>query len=204
MADGQAEGAGRIVILRHAPALTEGRLCGRTDVPADFGNRMRLAALRRTLGRPARLVTSPALRCRQTAAALWPDLVPEENPALWEQDFGAWEGRAHACIPDLGRLAPEDLARHRPPGGESFADLCARVAPSLSALAGEGGATVVAHAGVVRAALALAMGRVAPALSFAVAPLGVSVICGGPSGGWRIESVNAQPAQAPAPPGGTR
>ncbi len=40
--------------------------------------------------------------------------------------------------PDLGPLSPDDLVRHRPPEGESFADLCARTLPALTRLADGG------------------------------------------------------------------
>lgn len=185
--------ATELILVRHAPGLTNGRLCGRTDVPADCADAPRIAALRAAIGAPGRLVTSPALRCRQTAEALWPGMGGEADPALWEQDFGAWEGREAAALPDLGPLSPDDLARHRPPGGESFADLCARIAPALARLADGGRVTVVAHAGTVRAALALALGAVPPALAFEVAPLSLTRLRGAPEAGWSIGTVNWGP-----------
>ncbi|PKP68025.1 MAG: phosphoglycerate mutase [Alphaproteobacteria bacterium HGW-Alphaproteobacteria-5] len=195
--------ATELILIRHAPALAGGRLCGRSDVAADCGDGRRIAALGAALGRPARVVTSPALRCRQTAAALWPGLATTEDAALWEQDFGEWEGRALADLPDLGTLPAAALADHRPPGGESFADLCARVQPALVRLAdGAGPVAIVAHAGTVRAGLALALGASAPALAFAVAPLSATRISALPAGdrsgdqpvGWSIGAVNWTPA----------
>ncbi len=189
-----ARAATELILIRHAPALTGGRLCGRTDVPADCSDAARILALRAAIGTPGRLVISPALRCRQTAEALWPGGDAETDADLWEQDFGAWEGRKAGGIPDLGPLAPDDLARHRPPGGESFADLCARVAPAVVRLAGGGRVTVVAHAGTVRAALALALGAVPPALAFEVAPLSLSRLHAGPDAAWSVGTVNWNPA----------
>lgn len=186
--------ATELILIRHAPAVTGGRLCGRTDVVADCGDGEALGALRAALGTPRRLVTSPALRCRQTAAALWPGAAAEVDAALWEQDFGAWEGLALADLPDLGPLEAGALAAHRPPGGESFADLCTRVRPALIRLAGAGTVTVVAHAGTVRAGLALALGAEAPALAFEVAPLSVTRIRALPGGAWSVGSVNWAPA----------
>lgn len=189
-----AGAATELILVRHAPALTQGRLCGRTDVPADCSDAARIAALRAAVGEPGRIVTSPALRCRQTCAALWPAVAAVADPALWEQDFGRWEGCATRDIPDLGPLSPDDLARHRPPGGESFADLCARVAPALARLADGGRVTVVAHAGTVRAALALALGAVAPALAFEVAPLSLTRLGAIAGAGWSVGTVNWGPA----------
>jgi len=186
--------ATELILIRHAPALSAGRLCGRTDVAADCGDGAAIAALRAALGRPARIVTSPALRCRQTAAALWPGADTTEDAALWEQDFGAWEGLDLAGLPDLGTLSAAALVAHRPPGGESFADLCRRVQPALAGLGRGGGTAIVAHAGTVRAALAVALGAEAPALAFEVAPLSVTRIRALPGGAWSVGSVNWAPA----------
>ena len=189
-----ADAATELILVRHAPVLTGGRLCGRTDVPADCSDTGRIAALRAAIGEPGRIVTSPALRCRQTVAALWPTAIAEADPALWEQDFGLWEGRVTSDIPDLGPLSPDDLACHRPPEGESFADLCARVAPALARVADGGRVTIVAHAGTVRAALALAVGTVPAALAFEVAPLSLTRLRALSGAGWSIGAVNWGPS----------
>ena len=85
------------------------------------------------------------------------------------------DGLAYADLPDLGPLPREALADRRPPGGESFADMAARVIPALEALAAaDGPVAVVAHAGTVRAGLALAIGSVPAALAFEVAPLSLT------------------------------
>jgi alpha-ribazole phosphatase len=187
--------ATEMVLIRHAPALAEGRLCGRTDIAADCRDAARLATLAGALGQPVRLAVSPALRCRQTAAALWPgrdDAIADDR--LWEQDFGDWDGCAWADLPDLGTLKPGALADHAPPGGESFAALCARVAPALADLGREGDVTIVAHAGTVRAGLALALGSVPAALAFEVAPLSVTRLKALPGGAWSVAAVNWVPA----------
>ena len=171
----QASAATELILIRHAPALTGGRLCGRTDVGADLGDGTGARALARAVGAVARVIASPALRCRQTAGALWPGLTPALDAALWEQDFGDWDGRPLADVPDLGPMTRADLARHRPPGGESFADVVARVTPALTAL-GPGLTVVVAHAGTIRAGLSLALRDPADALGVDIAPLSASRI----------------------------
>lgn len=188
-----AIGACELLLIRHAPALGQGRLAGRRDVPADCSDVAALAALCERLGTPDRLIASPARRCRQTAAALWPALTPQLDARLWEQDFGAWEGAAPGDIPDLGALAPAELAAHTPPGGESFDDVCARITPALSEIADGGGRIIIiAHAGTVRAALAMAMGVIGPALAFSIAPLSLTqLIACGPSQ-WAIGGVNCR------------
>jgi alpha-ribazole phosphatase len=167
-----------LVLIRHAPAETGGRLCGRRDVPARLDDAAALGRLAAALAGVRQIVTSPALRCRQTAGALFPGAETAEDPRLWEQDFGAEDGMAYADLPDLGPLTREALAERRPPGGESFAEMAARTTPALAALAAQaahgGPVAVVAHAGTVRAGLALALGAMPAALAFEIAPLSVT------------------------------
>lgn len=182
-----------LILIRHAPALTGGRLCGRTDVPARFEDADAVARLAEALADLRQVVTSPALRCRQTASALFPQITPPQDARLWEQDFGAEDGMALTDLPDLGPLSSEALATHRPPEGESFADMVARVTPALQELGAkaiaDGPLAVVAHAGTVRAGLALAMGTTPAALTFEVVPLSVTRLrCF--NGAWSIVCVN--------------
>lgn len=174
----------RIVILRHAPAVHGGLVAGRRDVDADCTGIADPAGIRRRIGVVAQVVSSPARRCVQTARAL--GLHPDrECPALWEQDFGAWEGLPHDALPDLGPLPVAELARHRPPGGESFTDMAARVRPVLDGL--DRDTLVIAHGGTARAALSLVVGP--PALSFRIAPLSLTVLHHA-GGDWSVEAVN--------------
>ncbi|MEZ5776854.1 MAG: histidine phosphatase family protein [Paracoccaceae bacterium] len=186
--------ATELILVRHAPALTGGRLCGRTDVAADCGNARQFRAVREAIGTTDRVLSSPALRCVQTAKALWQDdAPPETDPAFWEQDFGSWEGQDTRNLPDLGPLDPASLASHRPPAGESFADLCARVEPALRAASAGGRVAIIAHAGTVRAALALALGSVPAALCFEIAPLSITRLRMNP-GGSTVLCVNWTPS----------
>lgn len=173
----------RLTILRHAPSLAGGRMAGRRDVPADCSDLAGLARQAARIG-AGRIIASPALRCRQTATAL--GLIPDRlEPALWEQDLGAWEDLAPEALPDLGPLSMSALARHRPEGGESFDDMAARVIPVLQALALD--SVLIAHAGTVRAALSMVVGPAA--LSFAVAPLSITVLRRAGEV-WAVETVN--------------
>ncbi len=110
----------------------------------------------------ARVFVSPSRRARQTAEALglngavW-------DPRLMEQNWGDWEGLSRADI--LARDGADAFARagqalaFRPPGGESTAELHARVAAFLKdAARHQGDAIAVAHLGVLRAAYTLATG----------------------------------------------
>ncbi|WP_353474409.1 histidine phosphatase family protein [Salipiger sp. H15] len=186
----ETPGSGELILIRHAPIAEPGRLCGRTDLPARI-EPDRLAALRASLPRPGLLVSSPALRCVQTAAALWPEVAATQDPLLWEQDFGAQDGLAYDQLPDLGAMEGPELARWTPPGGESFADLCARTAPALRgyglrAAAGAAPVVLLVHAGVIRAALSQVTGALHAGLAFEIAPLSVTRLRCGAEGPFAV------------------
>ena len=104
---------------------------------------------------------------------------------MWEQDYGAWENQPFDQLPDLGQLAPPELARHRPEGGESFADMVSRVLPRLAEARQD--TVIVAHAGTVRAALSMVVGPAA--LSFTISPLSLTILRRAGSD-WSVEAVN--------------
>ena len=175
----------QFVLIRHAPVIAGGLLYGRSDLPAQLPD----IPARPEWDGGAVFLTSPAGRCRATAAALAPQARWREIAALWEQDFGLWEGRAYAQIPDLGPLSRRDLAAHRPPQGESFLDVVARVRPVFTADYRAAQVVVMAHAGVIRAALSLALGDEAAGLAFAIDPLSQTVLTRA-GGDWAIGCVN--------------
>lgn len=175
-------------LIRHAPSLDGGRMAGRRDVDADCSNLTALAALRLRLGVVDQVITSPAKRCLQTASALLPQASSRSDPRLYEQDFGLWEGMPYADLPDLGPLTTAQIAAHRPPEGESFDDLCARALPALGGH--QGRVAIIAHAGVIRAALGWALGRQAAGLSFQIAPLSLTKIIVLADGQCAISCVN--------------
>ncbi len=163
------------LFIRHAPLTDGNRLTGRTDAPCVLPDKAVLDAIRDTAGAPDHLAVSPASRCRHTAAALFADLQPDVDDRLREQDFGKWDGLPYDDIPDPGPMSNAALADHAAPGGESFTQLCERVALALTGLP-VGHNVVVAHAGTVRAALALALEDVPAALSFEIEPLSITLI----------------------------
>lgn len=173
----------RLLLVRHAPVLNPLGLTGRSDPQANCADLAALSWLRVQLLKADSVWTSPAQRTRMTAAAL--NLVATQVPDLWEQDFGAWEGKPFDSLPDLGPLPLPDLAAHRPPDGESFLDMAARVQAALQHARGT--TAIIAHAGTVRAALAMVIGP--QALAFAVAPLSLTIMTHSPAG-WGIEAVN--------------
>ena len=184
-----------MILIRHARAATEGRLAGRRDVGLEEGSEAALAALAKALTDIHSLYVSPALRCRLTAEALWPDAPMLEDSRLWEQDFGDWEGRPFDSLPDHGTMSRSELLDFAPPGGESFRAMQARIVPALKDIAGvarhgDGPVAVVAHAGVVRVALSLALASPAQGLAFEVDPLSVTGLRCLPDGAFSIARVN--------------
>lgn len=157
----------RLLLIRHAEPDEDarGRCYGRLDVglsPRGLESAERLAE---SLGNVALDVVyvSPRLRAVQTAAALGGTL--EVDQRLRELDFGRLEGRTYDEIeceqPELFRRWMETPTQVRFPGGESYADLRERVASAVDDVVAanrERTVALVSHGGVIRAALALALG----------------------------------------------
>jgi probable phosphoglycerate mutase len=153
----------RLLVLRHGPTdwNRQRRLQGHIDTPlaADapaLVRRWRLPA--EFVGAPA--YTSPLIRAQETARLM--GLAAVEEPALRELSWGDWEGEEMARLNAFLAEGPGhyglDFAA---PGGESHADLIARLRPFLAARGAEGTeamAVAVAHRGVIRALYALATG----------------------------------------------
>ena len=109
--------------------------------------------------------SSPALRCRETAAALTGGAFPVQvRENLHEMCYGAWEGLDFATIKtryaELYEARGKDMSL-MPPGGEQVADAAARGCAALKELLAEteGDVAVVAHAGLNRAMLWRISGR---------------------------------------------
>lgn len=108
------------------------------------------------------IVSSPMLRCRHFAAALADrsGLALAVDERLKEVGFGAWEGRTGAQLradaPDTLRRFYENPVVHRPSDAEPLADFRLRVGEALEDLLRQHEGRrilVVAHAGVIRAAV---------------------------------------------------
>lgn len=154
-----------IALLRHFPTAWNeaGRLQGRTDIPLSPASVEALKSLRLPdRWRAARLIASPLARAAATAEALAEGRPVATDPRLIELDLGAWEGRVGAELladpaSGYGPVEGWTLAL-RPPGGESIAEMTARLAALLRDLAGGPPTVLVAHRGVMRGILGLATG----------------------------------------------
>lgn len=182
--------------VRHAPTKARGFI-GWTDLAADLSDDESISTLRSALPEEAALVTSDLMRAVQTAETIsrrvWRRLPTEE--AFREQHFGDWESLSFDATSGLeAERFWQDPAASRPPGGESFVDVCDRVRRRVNALSDGAYSDIVAvaHAGVIRAALAQALGLKAfSALAFDIAPLSLTRIDRlVDQDDWRIGCVN--------------
>jgi broad specificity phosphatase PhoE len=185
------------MLIRHASTEAVRRSAFPLDEPLDEAGPAVLARFAGRLG-SGEALTSPALRARQTAAALGIEARPEE--ALRECDFGAWAGRTLA---EVAEESPDDAREWmldpdaRPHGGESLTELLARVGSWLDTQRRlDGRAFAVTHAGVVKAAVVHALG--APAEAFwriDVRPLSITELHAN-AAGWTLTRSNATEAPA--------
>ena len=175
---------GSLFVVRHATtaASASGRNLGqRSDPPlADAGlelarhlSQTLVAELAELPHDEIRLITSPALRCRQTAAPMatslaGPPLDVEVAPGLLEIDYGAWEGltaeECRARYPELRAAWEADPYETRCPDGESGADVARRAFAAMEPVedwvAADRArcAIVVAHNHVIRLRLCALLG----------------------------------------------
>jgi broad specificity phosphatase PhoE len=172
-------GTTRLILVRHASTEAVRRGAFPLDEPLDGHGAADAAAASTTIPRIDEAWCGSSIRARQTAQAL--GLDARVDAALDECDFGRWRGR---LLSDLHAEDPDAVAAWMgdptaaPHGGESIVDLLDRVNAWLAARAGRGGRTLaVTHAGVIRAAIVVALG--APAQAFwriDIAPLSHTVL----------------------------
>jgi broad specificity phosphatase PhoE len=159
-----------LYLIRHGETdwNAQKRLQGRKDIPLNALGRRQAAeaglCLKWLLGEASQLdyVASPLLRTRETMSILRECMgLPAEDyrrdERLLEIDFGDWEGLTWPQIqeqqPELHQTREADPLGFIVPGGESYPMVFERVASALDSLQRD--TVVVAHAGVLRAVLAL-------------------------------------------------
>ena len=183
----------RLVLVACAPTAATRRAAFPLDEPLDDKGLAEATALAPSLRKPDRALTSPALRARQTAAALALDAVTAD--ALRDLDCGGWAGATaaeiHARDP-RGFAAWLQDANATPHGGEPVARLLARTRAWMRDLAaGDGRVIAVTHAPVIRAAIVTALEAPFPAFwRIDVPPLGrVSLNADGDR--WRLRAMES-------------
>jgi broad specificity phosphatase PhoE len=157
--------SGVLILVRHGQtgANQRGLLLGRADEPLCDGGREQADALARALPVPARLISSPLRRARSTADAIAAvSGTPVEVDERWvEMDYGALDGRPASALDAEGWRAWQEDPAHVPAGGESVAQVGARVRAAcreLTAAAAAGDVVVVSHVSPIKAAIAWALG----------------------------------------------
>lgn len=157
-----------LILVRHGQvaANADGLLLGRADPPlTDTGHRQ-ACALATALPRPARIVSSPLRRARQTAAVLAaaPPVHARgvEVDERWvEMDYGDLDGHPPSALGERSWRAWREDPGYVPAGGESLAAVCKRVREAceeLAADAARGDVVVVSHVSPIKAAVTWALG----------------------------------------------
>jgi broad specificity phosphatase PhoE len=197
----------RLLLVRHAPTSSTRKNALPVDEPLDARGRADAAGLAAALpGRCDVALSSPALRCLQTAEAA--GLAARVDAGLAECDFGAWGG---STLAELNARDPAAVRRWMlepdaaPHGGESLTAFAARVAGWLDdQAAGDGTAVAITHGGVVKAAVVHALD--APIEAFwrvDAAPLSVSELHAR-DGRWTVARVGVAAVAAAKPNGHDR
>lgn len=159
-----------IFVVRHGETLRdddERRYLGQLDVPLSERGRRQATDLGQHLP-PAlgAIFASDLSRAVETAELASGNGGPQviARPDLREIAMGEWEGRTFreiaARYPREFAARGRDLARFRPPGGESFVDCGARVVAAFHEImaSSRGDVLIVGHAGVNRLLLCHLLG----------------------------------------------
>ncbi|HEV2364103.1 MAG TPA: histidine phosphatase family protein [Caulobacteraceae bacterium] len=178
-----------IYLIRHATHDRLGRvLCGRmADVGlSEEGLRQAEALARCIEGEPkvTALYSSPLERTLQTAEPIARSLglAPRITEALNEVDVGRWTGASFAALrgDPAWRSWKRAPVKSRPPGGESLADVAARVGGWIDEMRrAHPDETIVAvsHGDVIKTAIALALGLGLDRLHrFEISPASLSLL----------------------------
>lgn len=193
----------RLILVRHGESEwnAAGRVQGQADPdlsPAGCDEARRIAPLV-LAERPQVVVASDLRRAARTAALL--DAGPVEADPRWrESAMGDWTGRAAAELyaDPSGAFAAWREGRATPPGGESFAQMRARIGAAARDLAARGfeRAVAVTHGGPVRAACAELAG-LAPWALMPVPNASVTII---ETDGGYLRAFAVRPPSPAAPP----
>jgi broad specificity phosphatase PhoE len=199
--------------IRHAPVVgVHGRCYGQTDVECDLSDIASFKALAHRVPDNAVWFATPLSRTQRTLRAIAQQLAaagrtaPPDHaiePELIEQSFGEWQGKSYRELGAFG-LSPQSHrfwlapATATPPGGESFVAVIGRVGAAITRMTDAHAGrdlVVVAHGGVIRAAVAVALGLAPEAsLALSIDTLSLTRIdhIKGPGTGhdWRLGLVN--------------
>ena len=195
--------AKKILLLRHGELLgdtDEKRFIGQTDLPLNDMGRHQAQCWRECLADAPleRIISSDLSRCMETARILADDrpLKIEPLAGLREIHLGRWDGMSFHQVkqrwPDAFQQRGMEMARFRPPSGESFLDLQQRVIPVFEKAVDHAGKNIliVAHAGVNRMILCHLLGMPPQNLFRIAQDKGAMNLIDRQANGYRIQSLN--------------
>ena len=182
-----------LILVRHGESTgnADGLLLGRIDSPLTARGLEQARSLADTVAGADRLISSPLVRARATAAALGTGLPVEIDERWVEVDYGEFDGQKLTDIPaEVWRHWRSDPA-FVPPGGESLASAGARVREACEELfadpggaaRGDGTVVVVSHVSPIKAAACWSLGM-------------------GDEAAWRLYLANASATMIRWGPGG--
>lgn len=168
---GVSGGPRKIFLVRHGAVSSPGpgkRYIGQLDLSLSPEGIGQIERLKEELAgaEPSAVFCSDLKRSVETASILTrggQGPVPVQIPALREIALGQWEGLAFEEVrgnyPDKFEERGRDIARFRPPGGESFFDCAGRVIPAFREIlrSTEEDVLIAGHAGVNRIILCEAL-----------------------------------------------
>jgi len=157
-------------LIRHGETLwnRERRIQGQQQNPlSELGvKQARRLGVRLEGGTFDAVYCSDLKRAVQTAELALPGVTPCFDKRLREISRGVLEGKVDADLtPEELRVREEmrsDRYAYRPPGGENFADVWARVSDWLGDLPREGKVVAVTHGGVIHSVLRILLDASGP------------------------------------------
>lgn len=175
----------KVYFIRHGLTQSnqKGHTCGRTDALLSEEGRDGLKTLKETYLYPEveRVYASPAIRCQETAAVLYPEHRPVIVQNFWEYDFGKMED----CPMDAVSQLPiyEKWLEQAPDcafeGGESLLEASFRVRAAMTRVVKDcidGGfhrIAVIAHGEILSLLVRTALETEEPMESFLLCPNGM-------------------------------
>jgi broad specificity phosphatase PhoE len=159
-----------LILVRHGQtaANAHGLLLGRADPPLTEVGYRQACTLAAALPRPARIVSSPLTRARQTAAVLADrarggmEVKNVEVDARWiEMDYGDLDGQPASALDARSWQTWRQDPTFVPAGGEPLAAVCARVREACLEMRDEAAradVVVVSHVSPIKAAVTWALG----------------------------------------------
>lgn len=192
----------RVFWVRHGPTHAKA-MVGWSDIPADLSNTAQLARVSEHLPEEAVVISSDLIRASATADAIAGSRTRlPHDPDLREIHFGEWEMQGFDTIEDQAHLRSfwENPGDVRPPGGESWHEVSARIERAIDrVIAGHPGRDVVAvaHMGAIITQVQQALQISAyEAFAHKIDNLSVTELHrtgSGMSAGWKAASINHHP-----------